>query len=61
MPVRPSQKEVVMIQVLASKGQNHCEIARTVGYHLGRSAEGAVDGRRDKGQEAETMAEVIAS
>jgi transposase len=66
MPVRLSQEEVVTIRVLASKGQNHCEIARTVGvtestvrYHLRRSAEGAADGRREKDQKAETMAEVI--
>lgn len=68
MPVRLSQEEVVTIRVLADKGQNHCEIARTVGvtestvrYHLRRAAEGAEDGRRDKEQKAETMAEVIAA
>ena len=66
MPVRLSQEEVVTIRVLASKGQNHFEIARTVGvtestvrYHLQRAAAGAADGRRDKEQKAETMAEVI--
>lgn len=68
MPVRLGQEEVVTIRVLAGKGQNHCEIARTVGatestvrYHLRRSAEGAEDGRQDKPQRAETLAEVIAA
>lgn len=68
MPVRLSQEEVVTIRVLASKGQNHCEIARTVGvtestvrYHLRRAAAGAEDGRQDKPQRAETLAEVIAA
>lgn len=66
MPVRLSQEEVVTIRVLASKGQNHCEIARTVGvtestvrYHLRRAREGTEDGRGKKPQRAETMAEVI--
>ncbi len=68
MPVRLSKEEIVTIRVLAEKGQNHCEIARTVGvtestvrYHLRRAAEGATDGRRDQGQRAETLAEVIAA
>ena len=68
MPVRLSQEEIVTIRVLAEKGQNHCEIARTVGvtestvrYHLRRAAAGAEDGRRDKPQQAETMVEVIAA
>ena len=52
MPKRLREEEVVTIRVLAEKGQNHCEIARTVGvtestvrYHLRRAAEGAGDGR----------------
>jgi transposase len=68
MPVRLSKEEVVTIRVLAAKGQNHCEIARTVGvtestvrYHLRRAAEGAEDGRRDKPQKAEPVGKVIAS
>lgn len=68
MPVRLSQEEVVTIRVLASKGQNHCEIARTVGvsestvrYHLRRAEASAEDGRRDQEPKAATMAEVIAS
>ncbi len=66
MPRRLSQEEIVTIRVLAEKGQNHCEIARTVGvtestvrYHLRRAAEGAEDGRRDKPERASTLAEVI--
>ncbi len=68
MPRRLSQEEIVTIRVLAEKGQNHCEIGRTVGvtestvrYHLRRSAEGAEDGRRDKPQRASTLTEVIAA
>lgn len=68
MPVRLSKEEVVTIRVLATKGQNHCEIGRTVGvtestvrYHLRRAAEGAEDGRREKPQKAEAMAEVTCS
>lgn len=66
MPVRLRKEEIVTIRVLAERGQNHCEIARTVGvtestvrYHLRRGAEGAEDGRRDKPQRAATLAEVI--
>jgi transposase len=61
-------EEVVTIRVLAEKGQNHCEIARTVGvtegavrYHLRRAVEGAEDGRKDKPFRAECVAEVIAA
>lgn len=67
MPRRLSQEEIVTIRVLAEKGQNHCEIARTVGvtestvrYHLRRAAEGSEDGRRGKAERASTLAEVIA-
>jgi len=45
MPVRLRREEIVTIQVLAEKGQNHCEIGRrlgvtegTVRYHLRRAA-----------------------
>jgi hypothetical protein len=31
MPRYLSQEEIVTIQVLAERGQNHCEIGRTVG------------------------------
>lgn len=68
MPCRLSKEEIVTIRVLAEKGQNHCEIARqlgvtegTVRYHLGRAAAGAEDGRRDKPERAESVAEVIAA
>jgi transposase len=68
MPCRLSKEEIVTIRVLAEKGQNHCEIARqlgvtegTVRYHLGRAAAGAEDGRRDKPERAEPVAEVIAA
>ena len=68
MPMRLSEEEVVTIRVLAEKGQNHCQIARTVGvtegavrYHLRRAAEGAVDGRSQRRFEAESMAAVIAA
>jgi len=67
MPLRLSEEEVVTIRVLAAKGQNHCQIARTVGvtegtvrYHLRRAAEGAEDGRSERPFEAESMAAVIA-
>jgi len=63
MPLRLSEEEVVTILVLAAKGHNHCQIARTVGvtegtvrYHLRRAAEGAEDGRSERPFEAESMA-----
>ena len=66
MPVRLSEEEVVTIGVLADKGKNHCEIARTLGvsegtvrYHLRRQAEGAQDGRRQKGSQGEALAGII--
>jgi hypothetical protein len=65
---RLRKEEVVTVRVLAEKGQNHCEIARTVGvtegtvrYHLRRAAEGAEDGRKDKPFKAEGVAAVIAA
>jgi transposase len=68
MPLRLTEEEVVTIRVLAEKGQNHCQIARTVGvsegtvrYHLRRAAEGAVDGRSQRLFEAESMAAAIAA
>lgn len=68
MPRYLSQEEIVTIGVLAEKGQNHCEIARTVGvtestvrYHLRRAAEGAEDGRKGKLERASALAEVIAA
>ena len=66
MPVRLSEEELVTIGVLASKGKNHCEIARTLGvsegtvrYHLKRAAAGCRDGREDKPFKAEAMERVI--
>lgn len=66
MPVRLSREEIVTIQVLAKKGQNHCEVARTLGvsegtvrYHLARAASGAQDRRRDKPMKAEAVSGVI--
>lgn len=60
------KEEVVTIGVLAGKGQNHCEIARTLGvtegavrYHLRRRAQGAADGRKDRSFKAESVAPVI--
>ena len=68
MPRRLSQEEIVTIRVLAEHGQNHCEIARTVGvtestvrYHLKRACEGAEDGRRAKAERASSLAKVIAA
>ncbi len=61
-----SEEEIVTIRVLVEKGQNHCEIARTVGvtestvrYHLRRAVEGAEDGRRLKPERAEALVAVI--
>ncbi|MFQ5691280.1 MAG: IS21 family transposase [Gemmatimonadota bacterium] len=63
---RLRREEIVTIGVLAKKGQNHCEIARTLGvtegtvrYHLKRAAEGVRDGRKDRPYKAETVAPVI--
>ena len=57
MPVRLSREEVVTINVLSAKGQNNCEIARTLGvaegtvrYHRRRESEGAHDGRRNSSE-----------
>ena len=68
MPQRLSKEEIVTIRVLAEKGQNHCEIARTVGvtestvrYHLRRAADGAEDGRKNKSERAARVAEVISA
>jgi transposase len=54
------------IRVLAEKGQNHCEIARTLGvtegavrYRLRRLGEGSRDGRKDKPFQADAYGEVI--
>lgn len=66
MPSRLSQEERVTIEVLANKGQNHCQIAHALGvtegtvrYHLRRMEEGREDGRRDKPFQAQAWAEVI--
>jgi hypothetical protein len=40
MPRRLREEEVVTVQVLAEKGQNHCEIARVLGITEGASAAG---------------------
>ena len=68
MPRRLCKEEVVTVQVLAEKGQNHCEIARVMGvtegavrYQLRRAAAGAEDGRRDKVFKAERFSEAIAA
>lgn len=68
MPRRLRKEEVVTVQVLAEKGQNHCEIARVLGvtegavrYHLRRSAVGAKDGRQEKVFKADRLSEAIAS
>lgn len=68
MPLRLSEEEVVTIRVLAKKGQNHCQIARSVGvsegtvrYHLRRAAEGAEDGRKDKPFKAQVVSALIAA
>jgi hypothetical protein len=68
MPRRLRKEEVVTVQVLAEKGQNHCEIARVLGvtegavrYHLRRAAAGAEDGRREKVFKADCLSEAIAS
>ncbi len=62
------KEEIVTVRVLAKKGQNHCEIAQTLGvtegtvrYHLRRAAEGAADGRKSKTFKVEPLAEVIAA
>lgn len=68
MPQRLSKEEVVTLKVLAEKGQNHCQIARTLGvcegtvrYHLRRQCEGATDGRQERSFQAESVGEVIAA
>ena len=67
MPSRLSREEKVTIEVLAAKGQNHCEIGRTLGvtegtvrYHLRRARSGLADGRREQAFKADAVAEVIA-
>lgn len=66
MPCRLQEDDKVTIGVLASKGQNNCKIARTLGvtegtvrYHLKQQAEGAEDGRKNKSFQVEPLAEVI--
>jgi len=68
MPRRLRKEEVVTVQVLAEKGQNHCEIGRVLGvtegtvrYHLRRAAAGAEDGRKQRLFKAEPLAEVVAA
>jgi transposase len=68
MPRRLREEEVVTVQVLAEKGQNHCEIARVMGvtegavrYHLRRAAAGARDRRGEKVFKVERLGEVIAA
>jgi len=68
MPKRLSWEEIVTIQVLSEKKQNHCEIARTLGvtegtvrYHLRRSSQEAEDGRKNQEFRAVGMSEVIAA
>jgi len=64
MAKRLSEEEVVTIRTLAAKGQNNCEIARTLGitegavrYRLGKAADGE-DGRA-KSHYAERFAAVV--
>jgi len=68
MRKRLSKEEVVTIQVLSEKNQNHCEIARTlsvtegtVRYHLRRAAKGAEDGHKNQAMLAVGRSEVIAA
>ena len=69
MPSRLTREERVTIEVLATKGQNHCQIARALGvsegtvrYHLRRQEDGATrDGRRDKRAKADAVSAVIAA
>ena len=69
MPSRLTREERVTIEVLSTKGQNHCQIARTLGvsegtvrHHL-RTREGGgwKDGRQDKPSKADTVSGVIAA
>ena len=66
MAQRLRGEEIVTIQVLARKGQNHCEIARALGitegavrYQLKRLAEGRDDGRKSRCFKAEALGAVI--
>jgi transposase len=68
MPIRLRREEIVTIEVLSKKGQNHSEIARVLGvsegtvrYHLRRAAQGSPDGRKSKPFKAESHGEVIAA
>lgn len=68
MPNRLRREEVVTIEVLSEKGENHCEVARllgvsegTVRYHLRRQAAGAADGRANKAFKAAEVAEAVAA
>lgn len=68
MPRRLRKEEVVTVQVLAEKGQNHCEIGRVLGvtggtvrYHLRRAAAGAEDRRKQRVFKAGGLSEVIAA
>jgi transposase len=68
MPRRLRKEEVVTVQVLAEKGQNHCEIGRVLGvtegtvrYHLRRAAAGVEDGRKQRVFKAGRLGEVIAA
>jgi transposase len=67
MAPRLRREEVVTIEVLSDKGENHSAVARMLGvtegavrYHLRRRAEGATDGRQGKPFKAEVVAEAIA-
>jgi len=60
-------EEIVTIDVLTRRGQNNCEIARTLGitegavrYQLKRLSEGREDGRKSRASKADEVAEVIA-
>ncbi len=66
MTRRLSKEEVVTIEVLAGTGQNHCEIARTLGvtegtvrYHLKKQEDPCPDGRKDKPFQAAAVKAVI--
>jgi transposase len=66
MPKYLRREEIMTIQVLSGKGENHCQTARllgvsegTVRYHLRRTASGATDGRCNKPFRAEVVSQVI--
>ncbi len=67
MPSRLAREERVTVEVLAGKGQNHCEVARMLGvtegavrYHLRKAGNGSrQDGRGEKPFKADAVSGVI--